>query len=166
MAGFEAANSRNLKHSTNKDRSRDLNQMFGQTNKNYCMLNVTHCDLLGHVHCRCPQRSAAEKVQVDHRVNFILNDRKLYCNLRGFCNRNESILQFYMIQVRALLADYLLPDIDMGNFEYCTLADYLGRTDKFPVVRPCIDCMYYSAWVDAVKAPIKLCSVFKCYVQC
>lgn len=107
-----------------------------------------------------------KKCELIIELIFILNDRKLYCNLRGFCNRNESILQFYMIQVRALLADYLLPDIDMGNFEYCTLADYLGRTDKFPVVRPCIDCMYYSAWVDAVKAPIKLCSVFKCYVQC
>ena len=37
--------------------------------------------------------------------------------------------------------------------------DYLGRMDTFPVIKCYLRCPYYTGWVNAIRAPIKFCSV-------
>ena len=58
-----------------------------------------------------------------------------------------------------VVAEDLLPNIDLSKCKRRSVMCYLGRVDTFPVVRCFIDCPYFQGWVDALRAPIKFCSV-------
>ena len=45
------------------------------------------------------------------------------------------------------------------NVQYARLVDYLGRENHFPIVRCFLRCPIFTGWVDAVRAPIKYCTV-------
>ena len=54
-----------------------------------------------------------------------------------------------------IVAEEVLPDIDISNCEMKELECYIGRKDSFPVVRCYVKCPYFEGWVKAVRAPIK-----------
>lgn len=58
-----------------------------------------------------------------------------------------------------LVSEDVLPDVDVSKCRTVSCQDYLGRTDVFPVVRCYLRCPYFEGWADAVRAPLKFCSV-------
>lgn len=58
-----------------------------------------------------------------------------------------------------VISSELLPDVDISKSKVVTLSDYLGRESSFSVVKCYISCLYFCGWVDAVRAPIKSCSI-------
>ena len=53
----------------------------------------------------------------------------------------------------------MLPDAITTNVPNVDVYDYLGRVDTFPVIKCYLRCPYYTGWVNAIRAPIKFCSV-------
>ena len=58
-----------------------------------------------------------------------------------------------------LVSEEVLPDVDVSSCRKIPVVDYLGCVDHFPLVRCYMHFPYYDGWVNAVRAPIKLCSV-------
>ena len=58
-----------------------------------------------------------------------------------------------------LVADHLIPDADTSKSKFVTIYDYLGREDKFPMVKTYIRCPYFEGWAEVGLAPIKFCGV-------
>jgi hypothetical protein len=58
-----------------------------------------------------------------------------------------------------IVADETLPDADVKNAPLVKVTDYLGRTDEFPIVKCYIDCEFFTGRVDAVRAPLKYCTM-------
>ena len=118
------------------------------------------CGQTGHVRARCPQ-SAASKHTYEHKVSYALDDSRFRDNMTsGTVNgmRVSSILRDTGASC-IIISDELLPEYDLTKCKFITLNDYLGRADKFPVVKCYLDCKYFSGWVDAVRAPIRMCAV-------
>ncbi|XP_068232805.1 uncharacterized protein [Palaemon carinicauda] len=57
-----------------------------------------------------------------------------------------------------VVSEDLIPDPGT-NCSYSTLIDYLGRKDRFPIVKIYLKCNLFTGWVNAVRAPIKYCTV-------
>lgn len=53
----------------------------------------------------------------------------------------------------------VLPNADLTDIKYYDVSNLLGRKYKFPVVLCYINCDLYSGWVNAVCAPLKICTV-------
>ena len=58
-----------------------------------------------------------------------------------------------------IISDAVLPDAVLTGAKIIDVYDYLGRVDTYPIVRCYLCCAYYNGWVDAIRAPIKFCSV-------
>ena len=58
-----------------------------------------------------------------------------------------------------IVSDKIIPNIDRKICKEKTIFDYLGRQDKFPVVKCLINCKYFNGWTDVVVAPLKFTSV-------
>ena len=58
-----------------------------------------------------------------------------------------------------IVSDKILPNIDRTICKEKTIFDYLGRQDRFPVVKCLINCKYFNGWTDVVVAPLKFTSV-------
>ena len=53
----------------------------------------------------------------------------------------------------------MLPDVDLTGAKNIDVSDYIGHMDTFPEVRCYLRCAYYNCYVDAIRAPIKFCSI-------
>ena len=58
-----------------------------------------------------------------------------------------------------IVSDKIIRNIDRKICKEKTIFDYLGRQDKFPVVKCLINCKYFNGWTDVVVAPLKFTSV-------
>ena len=58
-----------------------------------------------------------------------------------------------------IVSEEVLPDVNLTACKRVEVFDYLGRRNVWPVVRCYISCKFFEGWVNAVRAPIKLCSV-------
>ncbi|XP_063601110.1 uncharacterized protein LOC134777201 [Penaeus indicus] len=119
------------------------------------------CGEVGHIKPRCPKNPFAFKQQSNYTVNFSFDDnspRKFLTS--GTINGSwvSTILRDSGCSC-VIVAEQLLPDVDLATCQWTRVFDYLGRTDTFPLVKCFIRCPYYVGWVKAVRAPIKFCSV-------
>lgn len=58
-----------------------------------------------------------------------------------------------------MVSEEALPDVDVSQCPKILVTDYLGRVDSFPKVKCYLRCPYFDGFVEAVRAPIKFCSV-------
>ena len=58
-----------------------------------------------------------------------------------------------------IVTNELLPNIDISQCPVTQVSDYLGNVNSFPVVRCYLKCDFYEGFVNAIRAPIKFCSV-------
>ena len=118
------------------------------------------CGELGHRKSDCPRNPRL--------VNYLPNS----CNNATSCDKVRGPLYHGTvngINVSKILRDTgcscvvvsesLFPEYDSKTCKFIELSDYIGRTDKWPVVRCHIDCPIFCGWVEAVRAPIKNFSV-------
>ena len=57
------------------------------------------------------------------------------------------------------ISNSILTDAITTNVPNVDDYDYFGRTDMFPVIKCYLRCLYYTGWVNAIRAPITFCSV-------
>lgn len=58
------------------------------------------------------------------------------------------------------MLEEVLPHTDLVNCKRVKLFDFLGRESIFPFVKCYIRCPFCKGFIDAVRAPIKFCSVW------
>ena len=125
-----------------------------------------NCGEAGHIRPRCPQNPAAfksSKTTSDpvHKVGFCFSDTAP----REFCSSGSVNGARVSTIVRdtgcscVIVSEQALPDYDVSHCKMVKIADYLGRVDEFPQVRCYLRCPYFEGWVQALRAPIKFCSV-------
>ena len=156
----------------------DRNKKFHSTNKatpsrfspppaRKSTIKCHNCGELGHIRPNCPQNP---HLFGPRRPQETKNVQKV-----GFCFSEPSTQQYFTTgtingsRVSTIIRDTgcscvvvsedALPDADVSNCRKVPVVDYLGRVDYFPLIRCYIRCPYMVGWVDAVRAPIKLCSV-------
>ena len=117
------------------------------------------CGVTGHHRNRCPTNPSINRSGV-HNVNIPTKDPLLEYCVSGTVNGAwvNTILRDSGAGY-VLVAEDVLPDVDVTKCPMKELACYLGRKDKFPLVRCYIKCPFYEGWVDAARAPIKYASV-------
>ncbi|XP_037774039.1 uncharacterized protein LOC119570315 [Penaeus monodon] len=124
-----------------------------------------NCGEFGHYRSRCPKNPLAFKSIPSERnpekVSFSLSDstpRKYLANGTVNGQRVSTILRDSGCSC-VLISNEVLPDIDISNNKLVKVCDYLGRVDYFPQVRCYITCPYFVGWTNALRAPLKFCSV-------
>ena len=113
--------------------------------------------LLGHRKSVCPRNPVSSV----HRVTCDLDNQDvlgpMYCGtVNG--SRVSTILRDTGCTC-VVVSDNVLPDADLSDAKFCDVSDFIGRTNKFPIVRCFIKCDLYEGWIDAVRAPLKYCAV-------
>ncbi|XP_064121774.1 uncharacterized protein LOC135226265 [Macrobrachium nipponense] len=115
------------------------------------------CGDRGHYAKNCPKSPKAEEV-----IKRCLtgNDR----NLGPFCAGKVNGLNVSTILrdtgcTCIMVSDKIFPNIQPDKLPKCTVSDYLGRKNDFPVTRAFLDCQFFKGWTDVVVAPIDCCSV-------
>ena len=122
------------------------------------------CGDPNHVKRNCPKNPQLyHRPETDstHKVNFCLDDksaRKYYTSGTVNGSHVSTILRDSGCS-SVIVSDDVLPDADVSSCPVVTVSDYLGRTDEFPVVKCYIKCPYFCGWVQAIRAPIKFCTV-------
>jgi hypothetical protein len=117
----------------------------------------------GHVKKDCPQnpKSYFKGQSPSRTVQFCLDDttpRKYLCS--GTVNNTPvSMICRDSGSSCIIVSDKVIPRPTGAPRKTFTVKDYLGREDKFPVVRCFINCPYFRGWANAIRAPIKFCSV-------
>ncbi|XP_037779191.1 uncharacterized protein K02A2.6-like [Penaeus monodon] len=124
-----------------------------------------NCGEFGHYRSRCPKNPLAFKSIPSERnpekVSFSLSDstpRKYLANGTVNGQKVSTILRDSGCSC-VLISNEVLPDIDISNSKLVKVCDYLGRVDYFPQVRCYITCPYFVGWTNALRAPLKFCSV-------
>ena len=116
------------------------------------------CGEFGHIRSTCPKNPAS----FTRRVQVCL-DKPSQPNSYTVCGTVNGSPVSTIIRDSGcscvIVSDHVLPDSNQSNSGTRVVADYLGREDIFPVVKCFIRCPYFNGWVDAVRAPIKFCSV-------
>ena len=124
-----------------------------------------NCGESGHIRPRCPQNPAAFKYSnskaPQEKVGFCFNDStpRKFC-ASGSVNgaRVSTIIRDTGCSC-IIVSEQVLPDYDVSDCSLVEVADYLGRVNKFPLVRCYIKCPYFDGWTNALRAPIKFCCI-------
>ena len=149
---------------------------FPQGNYNYNKSGNSHtkdnsnlkcfgCGSMGHTKAKCPQNPLfyrkGNRSGPTYSVNFSLDSRspQRYMTSGSLNGTPVSTIVRDTGCNCIIVSDKLLPDHNAEGCETVVLSDYLGREDKFPLVKCYIKSNFFSGWVEAVKAPIKLCSI-------
>ncbi|XP_050715223.1 uncharacterized protein LOC126997995 [Eriocheir sinensis] len=124
-------------------------------------LRCHQCGEEGHLRPRCPKNPRAfkdvEPAKPSFQVGFCLSDKSIpKFSVSGTINGSWSsnIIRDTGCSC-VIVSEDLLPDVDVESCPKVSLADYLGRVDKFPVVRCHLSCPYFTGWTEVVRAPIK-----------
>ena len=121
-----------------------------------------NCGEMGHLKAKCPRNPAAFKESTSsYQVQFCFEDsRPRDYVVPGTVNGCwVSTIHRDTACTCVLVANDVLPDVDPSVCKMARVVDYLGRVDYFPLVKCYIKCPYYEGWVEAVRAPLKFCSV-------
>ncbi|KAG0718268.1 hypothetical protein GWK47_052762 [Chionoecetes opilio] len=123
-----------------------------------------HCGEAGHIRPHCPHNPRTFKdgttAAGPYKVRFCLEDRKVpQYSVSGTinCSWSSTIIRDTGCS-GVVVSEDALPDIDPSLCPKVKVADYLGRTNDFPVVRCYLRCPFYTGWTDAVRAPLKVAS--------
>ncbi|XP_068225001.1 uncharacterized protein, partial [Palaemon carinicauda] len=144
------------------------------------------CGLEGHIRPQCPQNKSLIRKEnpmihnvitssdhtsddsgvgnvVPHKVNFVFGSTVSGSLKFENCKVNGANISTMVRDTGCtciVVSEQLLPSIPFDEHtKFASVSDYLGRTDKFPVVKCHIACDYFTGWTEVVKAPIKFCGV-------
>ena len=120
------------------------------------------CGIIGHKKSTCPQNPILNRPNTrSNAVNVTLNTP----NLQGIPISGTVNGVFVTSIIRdtgcslIIVSSDLLPDVADTHDKFTDISDYLGRKDKFPLVKCYIDCDYFTGWTTVARAPIKHSSV-------
>lgn len=119
------------------------------------------CGDESHTRRNCPRNPASFIGQTNYKVQFSLEDK----SHQKFVTSGTLNGSYVSTIVRdtgcscIIVSEELLPDSDIVNCQKVTLQDYLGRKDEFPLIKCFLKCPYITGWINAVRAPIKMCSI-------
>ena len=145
--------------------------------RDFSNIQCHHCKEYGHTRSICPilkgyviKKEKAFNVQSQfddattedtETVQFNFTDttpRKYLCN--GTVNgQHVSTIWRDTGCSSIIVADEIIPNIDTTNCKTVKVSDYLGNVSNFPVCRVYLKCQFYCGYVDAIRAPLKFCSV-------
>ncbi|XP_050708919.1 uncharacterized protein LOC126993819 [Eriocheir sinensis] len=127
-----------------------------------------NCGQSGHIRPNCPQnpylfkqKSKPEPTKESPKIGFCRSgspSRQYYTSGTINGSRVSTIVRDTGCS-SVLVSEEALPDADISNGKKVRCSDYLGRADYFPVVRCYLRCPYFDGWVDAIRAPLKFCTV-------
>ena len=128
------------------------------------------CGSLGHRKSNCPKNPLATPKPFSGDSGRTQGSLNIKVSLSGSCPKEllscgtvngarvSSILRDTGCSA-IIVSEEVLLDVNLGLCKRVEVLDYLGRRNVWPVVRCYISCKFFEGWVDAVRAPIKLCSV-------
>ncbi|XP_045134079.1 uncharacterized protein LOC123517739 [Portunus trituberculatus] len=105
------------------------------------------CGEDGHIRPRCPKNPAPSRIGKRSVPNYSVSG-----TINGSWSSN--IIRDTGCSC-VVVSEEVLPDVDVESCPKISLADYLGRVDKFPVVKCYVRCPFYTGWTEVVRAPIK-----------
>ena len=123
-------------------------------------INCYSCGANGPKSSQCP-RNPRVRYETANKVTHNFSNQKILGPMySGSVNgaRVSTILRDTGCTC-VVVSDELIPDLDLTKAKYWTVSDFLGRTNSFPVVKCYIKCDLFEGWVEAVRAPLKYCSV-------
>ena len=144
------------------------------TTRDYRKIKCHACGSMGHIKSNCPQnpiaqafkgnlsRSSGDTGEIRRaNIRFCLSDEtpKKFVSTGTVNGANVSTIWRDTGCSNIIVSEEVLPDIDVTSCKTIKVSDYLGREDNFPIVRCFINCKFYNGWADAIRAPIKFCSV-------
>ena len=122
------------------------------------------CGASGHIKRNCPKNPAIiDKPSKDsfHKVNVCWEDNQPREYLSTGTVNGSRVSTIYRDTgcSTVVVANEVLPNIDLSQCPVTQVSDYLGNVNSFPVVRCYLKCDFYEGFVNAIRAPIKFCSV-------
>lgn len=117
------------------------------------------CGQGGHFAKNCPNKPW-KKSEVSYKIEQVLENKEI--NGPMFCGTVNGMTVSTIIRDTGcscvVVSESLVPNPE-SHCNYAILIDYLGRRDRFPIVRIYLNCPLFTGWVNAVRAPIKYCTV-------
>ncbi|XP_068240172.1 uncharacterized protein [Palaemon carinicauda] len=118
------------------------------------------CGQSGHISRNCPNKLPKKKSKSSLEIGQVL-DNTVVCRPM-VCGTVNGITVSTILRdtgcTGVVVSEDLIPDPGT-NCSYSTLIDYLGKKDRFPIVKIYLKCNPFTGWVNAVRAPIKYCTV-------
>ena len=115
-----------------------------------------NCGEMGHYSRKCPKSPMADHV-VKKCLTDVNNLGPFYSGTVNGANVSSILRDSGCTCI--MVSDKLFPNLKSEELPKCSVADYLGRIDIFPVTKAYIDCPYYTGWSQVVVAPIDSCSM-------
>jgi hypothetical protein len=123
------------------------------------------CGSYGHMKSQCPKNPSSfyerRSQGQGNKINFCLDEtstnRYMCCGTVNGANVSTILRDTGCSCV--VVSEEVLPDVDVSKCKFATISDFLGRKSSFPVVPCYLRCKYYTGWTNAIRAPIKFCSV-------
>ena len=157
----KSTNSRPSNNRPGKFQSRMGPEVQANTGKiDFSKVKCFSCGETGHMRSACRRNPRVDPPRI-HRVSHAMDQQTILGPMfSGTINGSHvsTILRDTGCTC-VVVSDQVVPDADIVNAETCEVADFLGRKDRFPVVRCYIKCELYEGWVEAIRAPLKYCAV-------
>ncbi|XP_068245849.1 uncharacterized protein [Palaemon carinicauda] len=118
------------------------------------------CGQSGHISRNCPNKVPKKKSESSLEIGQVLDNTGVCGPM--VCGTVNGVTVSTILRdtgcTGVVVSENLIPDPGT-NCSYSTLIDYLGRKDRFPIVKIYLKCNLFTGWVNAVRAPIKYCTV-------
>ena len=121
------------------------------------------CGAQGHTRRNCHQNPSLNKPvnQKIHNINICLEESPPLEFLSSGTVNDSYVSTIYRDTgcSSIIVANEVLPNVDVSKCKTTKVSDYLGNVSTFPIVRCYIKCDFFEGFADAIRAPIKFCSV-------
>ncbi|XP_068216191.1 uncharacterized protein [Palaemon carinicauda] len=118
------------------------------------------CGQSGHISRNCPNKVPKKKSESSLEIGQVLDNTGVCGPM--VCGTVNGVTVSTILRdtgcTGVVVSEDLIPEPGT-NCSYSTLIDYLGRKDRFPIFKIYLKCNLFTGWVDAVRAPIKYCTV-------
>ncbi|XP_068247850.1 uncharacterized protein [Palaemon carinicauda] len=118
------------------------------------------CGQSGHISRNCPNKVHKKKSESSLEIGQVLDNTGVCGPM--VCGTVNGVTVSKILRdtgcTGVVVSEDLIPDPGT-NCSYSTLIDYLGRKDRLPIVKIYLKCNLFTGWVNAVRAPLKYCTV-------